>query len=45
METTTIATRNVVELLMREQFNAGICKTHTPPSQVNLTTFVYGWDC
>ena len=31
METETVAARNVVELLMKEQFDAGLCKTDTTP--------------
>ncbi|KAI8973130.1 Prenylcysteine lyase-domain-containing protein [Trametes punicea] len=52
METETIASRNVVDLLLKEQFNAGLCKlSYTPGAQVagaaNSTNedFVYGWDC
>ncbi|KAI0035817.1 FAD/NAD-P-binding domain-containing protein [Vararia minispora EC-137] len=44
METETIAARNVVDLLLSEQFASGIC----PPGQElasNATGFVYGWDC
>ena len=47
METETIASRNVVELLMKEQYDAGLC----PPRAEEDTEaplkddFVYGWDC
>ena len=52
METETIASRNVVELLMREQYDAGLC----PPQKEEVEgdgdevlhkgeDFVYGWDC
>ena len=57
METETVAARNVVELLMKEQFDAGLCKTDTTPLTDDETgeqtgepspqkkEFVYGWDC
>ena len=53
METETVAARNVVELLMKEQFDAGLCKTDTTPLADDETgerspqekEFVYGWDC
>ncbi|KAI0050817.1 FAD/NAD(P)-binding domain-containing protein [Auriscalpium vulgare] len=48
METETIAARNVVDLLLHEEFDSGICY----PAKVNETharasdpSFVYGWDC
>lgn len=50
METETIASRNVVELLMKEQFDAGLCKTSVdengePVVEKRNEDFVYGWDC
>ncbi|KAI1792233.1 FAD/NAD(P)-binding domain-containing protein [Ganoderma leucocontextum] len=50
METETIAARNVVELLMKEQFDAGLCKTFVaeagePVAERRNEDFVYGWDC
>ncbi len=50
METETIASRNVVELLMEEQFNAGLCKpsiveADEPVAERQNDDFVYGWDC
>ena len=57
METETVAARNVVELLMKEQFDTGLCKTDTTPLADDETgeqtderrpqekEFVYGWDC
>ena len=50
METETIASRNVVELLMREQFDAGLCKPSVteagePATERRNEDFVYGWDC
>ncbi|KAF8898344.1 Prenylcysteine lyase-domain-containing protein [Infundibulicybe gibba] len=44
METETISSRNVVDLMLKEQFNSSICgseSTGPPPS----TGFVFGWDC
>ena len=45
METETIAARNVVELLMREEFDASICKRDESSPPIDNSTFVYGWDC
>ncbi|KAI0354058.1 FAD/NAD(P)-binding domain-containing protein [Trametes cingulata] len=52
METETIAARNVVDLLLKEQFNAGLCKTQgedtaesTNATQSERSDFVLGWDC
>ncbi|EKM53071.1 uncharacterized protein PHACADRAFT_259228 [Phanerochaete carnosa HHB-10118-sp] len=45
METETIAARNVVELLMQEEFDASICKSDDTGPKNDNTTFVYGWDC
>ena len=49
METETIASRNVVELLLQEQYNAGLCKTQDAegdePVKEKGEDFVYGWDC
>ncbi|GJE94006.1 FAD/NAD(P)-binding domain-containing protein [Phanerochaete sordida] len=45
METETIAARNVVELLMREEFDASICKSDGATPRADNDTFVYGWDC
>ncbi|KAI0367266.1 FAD/NAD(P)-binding domain-containing protein [Pilatotrama ljubarskyi] len=51
METETIAARNVVNLLLQEQFNSGICKKSqdtaegSHASQAESPDFVLGWDC
>ncbi|KIP03332.1 hypothetical protein PHLGIDRAFT_77794 [Phlebiopsis gigantea 11061_1 CR5-6] len=50
METETISARNAVELLMRDQFNASICKSEPAPEGVKPSDdkeedFIYGWDC
>ncbi|CDO76404.1 hypothetical protein BN946_scf184937.g18 [Trametes cinnabarina] len=51
METETIASRNVVDLLLKEQFGAGLCKQPSsaePAGDASPSTeenFVYGWDC
>ncbi|KAK7689579.1 hypothetical protein QCA50_007371 [Cerrena zonata] len=47
METETISARNVVQLLLSETYNAGICK-HTEGEegpQEQKEDFIYGWDC
>ena len=48
METETVAARNVVDMLLRDEFNASICRPEA--EGLNATTdlrkdFVYGWDC
>ncbi|KAI0655027.1 Prenylcysteine lyase-domain-containing protein [Cubamyces menziesii] len=43
METETIASRNIVDIMLREHFRSGICRTHTLGA--SLENFVYGWDC
>ncbi|TBU28194.1 FAD/NAD(P)-binding domain-containing protein [Dichomitus squalens] len=50
METETIAARNVVELLLKEEYGAGLCKPGTTEDEVGASSprehdFVYGWDC
>ncbi|KAI0777409.1 FAD/NAD(P)-binding domain-containing protein [Trametes elegans] len=45
METETIASRNVVDLLLQEQFQAGICKPAEDGDAPKNDSFVYGWDC
>jgi prenylcysteine oxidase/farnesylcysteine lyase len=53
METETIASRNIVDLLLKEQFDSGICglrgQGFDKADNGTLTTddkdFVYGWDC
>lgn len=53
METETIASRNVVDLLLQEQFNASICKPSAdtdpaedaPAPKAEPADFVLGWDC
>ena len=45
METETIAARNVVELLMREEFDASICKRDESSPPVDNSTFFYGRYC
>lgn len=48
METETISARNVVELLLQEEFNASICKrnaTESAGDEEKKEDFVYGWDC
>jgi prenylcysteine oxidase/farnesylcysteine lyase len=55
METETIASRNIVDLLLNEEFNAGICGSRIAASHSenytiqaaapNDKNFVIGWDC
>jgi prenylcysteine oxidase / farnesylcysteine lyase len=55
METETISARNVVDLLLNEEFGTGICGPRIASQAQNLRdayndyqqseTFVYGWDC
>ena len=50
METEIISARNIVELLMREEFDASICKSSSPQEGEGVAEdkgddFVYGWDC
>ncbi|KAG5646044.1 hypothetical protein DXG03_004467 [Asterophora parasitica] len=53
METETIASRNVVDLLLKEEFGSSICGSPLSatdlPEDHNATSsdkeFVYGWDC
>ncbi|KAL4250177.1 prenylcysteine oxidase family protein [Abortiporus biennis] len=48
METETISSRNVVDLLLEELFDSGICKKATNATEVperRGEEFVYGWDC
>ena len=40
MEAETLASRNIVDLLMREKFNASIC-----PLEEGWPGYVSGWDC
>ncbi|KAJ7462764.1 Prenylcysteine lyase-domain-containing protein [Mycena galericulata] len=43
METETLSARNVVDMLLREEFQSGICG---PPSDKEETEdYVFGWDC
>lgn len=50
METQTIASRNVVDLLLNEEFGSSICGSRIASSsldgkQTHGENFVYGWDC
>ncbi len=42
METQTISSRNVVDLLLTEKFNTTICPANQATPKKD---FVYGWDC
>jgi len=52
METETISSRNVVDLLLHEEFESGICgsllgssEEEVPASHTASNDFVLGWDC
>jgi prenylcysteine oxidase/farnesylcysteine lyase len=47
METTTISSRNVVDLLLTEQFGSGICGEKVELDQYEEwgEEKVWGWDC
>jgi len=55
METETIASRNVVDLLLNEEFNSGVCgsrisasestENHNKRDRSDDKDFVIGWDC
>ncbi|KAJ7042618.1 Prenylcysteine lyase-domain-containing protein [Mycena alexandri] len=46
METETLASRNIVDLLLNEKFNSGICGPKgTPRNDTEKEDYVYGWDC
>lgn len=49
METETLSSRNIVDLLLDDLFNASICGPQIT-DLTNITTadkndYVYGWDC
>lgn len=52
METETLASRNVVDWLLKEEYDAAICPPKTsdeeggaPAQEKAKGPFVYGWDC
>ncbi|KAF8656393.1 hypothetical protein AX16_002578 [Volvariella volvacea WC 439] len=45
METETIASRNVVDLLLHDEFNSGICGDTLRNASEVSADYVYGWDC
>lgn len=53
METETIASRNVVDLLLTESFGTGLCGPAASPvegeeqaeTKAESPDFVVGWDC
>lgn len=53
METETVAARNVVDLLLQDEFGKGICpRAHasedegaSPAGDKSDEDYVYGWDC
>ncbi|KAJ6604259.1 Prenylcysteine lyase-domain-containing protein [Mycena vulgaris] len=44
METETLASRNIVDMLLKEIFESGICGPHAPSNETTAD-YVYGWDC
>jgi prenylcysteine oxidase/farnesylcysteine lyase len=49
METETLSSRNVVDLLLNDVFNSSVCG-HQISNLTNITAedendYVYGWDC
>jgi len=46
METETVSSRNIVDLMLKNEFNlAGICPQNPPNSLAGTEGFVLGWDC
>jgi prenylcysteine oxidase/farnesylcysteine lyase len=54
METETVALRNVIDLLLNEEFQTSLCGARISGSEENATAqvplreeqdFIYGWDC
>ncbi|KAJ6574731.1 Prenylcysteine lyase-domain-containing protein [Mycena capillaripes] len=46
METSTLASRNIVDMLLKETFASGICgPVGTPGNDTDKEDYVYGWDC
>jgi hypothetical protein len=45
METETIASRGVVDLMFRDMFNEGLCPSGISVPPPEGTEFVWGWDC
>jgi prenylcysteine oxidase/farnesylcysteine lyase len=55
METETISSRNIVELMLNDEFSSSICgrtisesnenDASQPTSAKDAQEFVFGWDC
>lgn len=46
METETLASRNVVDMLLGDMFKSGICgPAGTPSNDTDKEDYVFGWDC
>jgi len=47
METETVASRNVVDLLLHEEFQSGICGPRALAANISggASDWIYGWDC
>ncbi|KAJ7101021.1 Prenylcysteine lyase-domain-containing protein [Mycena crocata] len=44
METETLASRNIVDMLLEDLFESGICGSVTPENE-SAEDYIYGWDC
>jgi prenylcysteine oxidase/farnesylcysteine lyase len=49
METETVSSRNVVDLLLKDVFDSSICGHHISNARNSTmedeNDYVYGWDC
>lgn len=45
METETVASRGVVDLMLRDMFNESICPAGVTDPPPEGAEFVWGWDC
>ena len=45
METETIASRGVVDLLLKNKFGQGICPDGVNSKPPAGSEFIWGWDC
>ncbi|KAJ7139742.1 Prenylcysteine lyase-domain-containing protein [Mycena epipterygia] len=45
METETLASRNIADMLLKEIFSSGICEPAAASNDTDKEDYVYGWDC
>jgi len=45
METETVASRGVVDMLLKKEFDQGICPEGIKSNPPAGSEFVWGWDC